>query len=73
MQNPTSRECESLLFPIHPFRVIHTGQPQNVRSMWLLYVCCCIYRVANALAIRTAFSPDEYWQSLEVAHRLVFG
>ncbi|PRW18326.1 GPI mannosyltransferase 3 [Chlorella sorokiniana] len=30
-------------------------------------------RVACALAIATAFAPDEYWQSLEVAHRLVFG
>lgn len=30
-------------------------------------------RLAVALIIRTAFAPDEYWQSLEVAHRLVFG
>ena len=30
-------------------------------------------RVAHALLIRTSFSPDEYWQCLEVAHRLVFG
>ncbi|KAL4458160.1 hypothetical protein ABPG75_013025 [Micractinium tetrahymenae] len=30
-------------------------------------------RLAVALAIRTAFAPDEYWQSLEVAHRVVFG
>ena len=41
--------------------------------MWVLYLCCCVYRIANALTIRTAFSPDEYWQSLEVAHSLVFG
>ena len=30
-------------------------------------------RLCHALLIRTAFSPDEYWQCLEVAHRLVFG
>lgn len=30
-------------------------------------------RMAHALLIRTSFSPDEYWQCLEVAHRLVFG
>lgn len=34
---------------------------------------CLAWRIANALLICTAFSPDEYWQSLEVAHRIVFG
>jgi GPI mannosyltransferase 3 len=34
---------------------------------------CLALRVINALLIRTTFSPDEYWQSLEVAHRIVFG
>lgn len=26
-----------------------------------------------AAATRTFFQPDEYWQSLEIAHRIVFG
>lgn len=30
-------------------------------------------RVLNCCLVRTSFVPDEYWQSLEVAHRLVFG
>ena len=30
-------------------------------------------RVAIALAPRTFFQPDEYFQSLEVAHHAVFG
>lgn len=30
-------------------------------------------RLLVAVTIRTAFAPDEYWQSLEVAHRLAFG
>eukprot|EP00158_Paraphelidium_tribonemae_P004736 Partr_v1_DN26938_c0_g1_i7_m7192 putative phosphatidylinositol glycan anchor biosynthesis, class B len=30
-------------------------------------------RLLNALTLRTFWSPDEYWQSLEVAHRLVYG
>lgn len=38
-----------------------------------LAVCCLLWRVCNVLLVQTAFSPDEYWQSLEVAHRLVFG
>ncbi|EHB03559.1 GPI mannosyltransferase 3, partial [Heterocephalus glaber] len=30
-------------------------------------------RVLNLGLVRTSFVPDEHWQSLEVAHRLVFG
>ncbi|XP_021355210.1 GPI mannosyltransferase 3-like [Mizuhopecten yessoensis] len=29
-------------------------------------------RICNALMIQTYFVPDEYWQSLEVAHKIVF-
>ena len=29
-------------------------------------------RVTNALLIQTYYVPDEYWQSLEVAHNMVF-
>lgn len=32
-----------------------------------------VVRLSQALLVRTAFAPDEYWQSIEVAHRLVFG
>jgi phosphatidylinositol glycan class B len=31
------------------------------------------FRVSSAVLSQTAFVPDEYWQSLEVAHRMVFG
>lgn len=31
------------------------------------------FRIANALLCTTFFQPDEFFQSLEVAHRLVFG
>lgn len=30
-------------------------------------------RALNCGLVRTSFVPDEHWQSLEVAHRLVFG
>ncbi|XP_052866537.1 GPI mannosyltransferase 3 [Anopheles cruzii] len=30
-------------------------------------------RVASVFLVTTFFAPDEYWQSLEVAHRLAFG
>lgn len=32
-----------------------------------------LFRILNALACSTFFQPDEFFQSLEVAHRLVFG
>lgn len=31
------------------------------------------FRIINALLCTTFFQPDEFFQSLEVAHRLVFG
>lgn len=31
------------------------------------------FRLANSLLCRTFFQPDEYFQSIEIAHRLVFG
>lgn len=32
-----------------------------------------LFRAANSLLVRTFFSPDEYWQALEVGHRITFG
>ncbi|CAG9332841.1 unnamed protein product [Blepharisma stoltei] len=32
-----------------------------------------LFRLFDSLIVRSYFSPDEYWQSLEVAHKLVFG
>ena len=32
-----------------------------------------IYRITLALLTRSIFQPDEFFQSLEVAHNLVFG
>ncbi|KAK8761392.1 hypothetical protein V5799_027339 [Amblyomma americanum] len=32
-----------------------------------------LFRCGGAFFVRTAFVPDEYWQSLEIAHKFVFG
>ena len=32
-----------------------------------------VYRIVLALLTRSIFQPDEFFQSLEVAHNLVFG
>lgn len=38
----------------------------------VFYLCVGV-RMLNSLVVQTYFNPDEHWQSLEVAHRLVFG
>lgn len=42
----------------------------TTRAFWTAVL---VFRLWNALFVRTAFNPDEYWQSTEVAHRMVFG
>ncbi|KAG0064799.1 glycosylphosphatidylinositol anchor biosynthesis [Linnemannia elongata] len=32
-----------------------------------------IFRLINATLVKTYFSPDEYWQALEVGHNITFG
>ncbi|XP_053677771.1 GPI mannosyltransferase 3 [Anopheles nili] len=39
------------------------------RTFWVFVAL----RVASVFLVTTWFVPDEYWQSLEVAHRLAFG
>ncbi|TPX62035.1 hypothetical protein SpCBS45565_g07106 [Spizellomyces sp. 'palustris'] len=41
--------------------------PRALLKLYLLLFC---YRAANALFVRTYYDPDEYWQALEVAHKL---
>lgn len=52
-------------------------QPQVLRlilsSEKTLFLGLLAFRVINALVIQTAYVPDEYWQSLEVAHQMAFG
>ncbi|KAJ8767304.1 hypothetical protein K2173_017348 [Erythroxylum novogranatense] len=38
-----------------------------------VFLLCMAFRIANSLLIQTYFNPDEHWQALEVAHRIVFG
>jgi hypothetical protein len=45
-------------------------EPDLPQSIWILIFA---FRVNNALSTATFFQPDEFYQSLEVAHRFVFG
>ena len=42
-------------------------------SEWTLLLALVSGRVVNSLFIQTSYVPDEYWQSLEVAHNMAFG
>lgn len=42
-------------------------------SPLLVFLCCCIFRVANLSLVQSQFDPDEYWQGLEPAYCQVFG
>ncbi|ELU03730.1 hypothetical protein CAPTEDRAFT_107850 [Capitella teleta] len=37
-----------------------------------LFLGLLAFRVINALILQTSFVPDEYWQSIEVAHNMAF-
>lgn len=39
----------------------------------LLLTVLVVIRVLNCLLIQTSYVPDEYWQSVEVAHKSAFG
>ncbi|XP_043685779.1 GPI mannosyltransferase 3 [Vespula pensylvanica] len=43
--------------------------PKNLKTFLLLL----LWRLISVFVVQTAHVPDEYWQSLEVAHRLAFG
>ena len=51
--------------------------PQLLRAIMTssstLLLSLIAFRVANAAIVQTSYVPDEYWQSLEVAHRIAFG
>lgn len=37
-----------------------------------VFIFFLVVRIASVFIVQTYFVPDEYWQSLEVAHNLVF-
>ncbi|SGZ52409.1 CIC11C00000002844 [Sungouiella intermedia] len=43
------------------------------RLLLAVFLVSLIIRLFNAFTIRTFFQPDEYFQALEPAHKLVFG
>lgn len=46
----------------------------NIYSLDVLRVAVFsgVFRLINCFLVQTNFVPDEYWQSLEVSHHMVF-
>lgn len=44
-----------------------------VKMNWKVISLLVVVRVASVFIVKTFFSPDEYWQATEVAHKLTFG
>ncbi|XP_059620266.1 GPI mannosyltransferase 3-like [Phlebotomus argentipes] len=43
-----------------------------MKGVWVFFLLLTL-RLSSVLLVKTSYVPDEYWQSLEVAHRLVYG
>ncbi|CAG8776448.1 20301_t:CDS:2, partial [Gigaspora rosea] len=43
-----------------------------VNNKKLLFSFLILFRLFNALVTKTYFNPDEYWQSVEVAHYMIY-
>jgi len=74
-QQEISDDEESDAFAEH--RRSFLAGPRMIRmimsSQTTLFWSLVVFRLLNALMIQTAYVPDEYWQSIEVAHRMAFG
>ncbi|CAG2056422.1 unnamed protein product [Timema podura] len=38
-----------------------------------IFLIFLVYRIMSIFLVQTMYVPDEYWQSLEVAHKIAFG
>eukprot|EP01134_Creolimax_fragrantissima_P006177 CFRG6177T1 len=54
-----------------PIRTLVHSQATNPSSLVVFSIA--VVRVLQALSLRTAFVPDEWYQSLEIAHAVVYG
>lgn len=80
ISGPSWNNFRILIFPIAFYIlwivVLRRGslfsKKKEPQGKWLLLLLW-IYRVVNALSITSQYHADDYWQSLEVAHFMVFG
>ncbi|CAH1773769.1 unnamed protein product [Owenia fusiformis] len=71
-KSPAESDVEDSIQPDE--NVIKVSVLQKIMSSEKrLFLGLVAFRCINALMIQTSFVPDEYWQSLEVAHNMAFG
>ncbi|KAH3697157.1 GPI mannosyltransferase 3-like [Dreissena polymorpha] len=68
-QNPEDHESylfdDEILGPLIVKKIM-----SSEKSLFFALICI---RIVNSLLIQTSFVPDEYWQSIEVAHHMAYG
>ena len=73
--HPSSPPVSSTGSKYHPQKDEDESKNKSLieRYGWSLIGLLLLFRTLNAVLSYTAFVPDEYWQSMEVAHSMVFG
>ena len=54
-------------------QIIAETSQNNSKTIIISILCLIIYRLIIGRSIESFFDPDEYWQSMEVAHKITFG
>lgn len=60
-----------LQLPVCSFFVVVVFSDLLGENIYLVLFTIAL-RICNCFLVQTSFVPDEYWQSLEVAHHMVF-
>lgn len=60
---------------IKSFQSLYCPNKKNVKRMSAVnvFLGLVIFRILSVFVVQTWYVPDEYWQSLEVSHKLAFG
>lgn len=45
----------------------------RMKGLNLALLAFIAWRIASVFLVRTFYVPDEYWQGVEVAHKITFG
>lgn len=64
-----SKEDEEFLYK----EVLRSSVIEKIMSSdKTIFLGLLVIRLVNAMLIQTSFVPDEFWQSVEVAHKMIF-
>lgn len=44
----------------------------TMKGVWVFLILLAV-RLLSVFFVKTSYVPDEFWQSLEVAHKIVYG